>query len=75
MEDNNLKLKFKIATIMFILNTLSNHIIKQISEILEIKINNTENKTDNYYWIFKDTKRKRYWRVWINIKTSWKYKY
>ena len=49
MEENNLKLKFKIATIMFILNTLSNDIIKQISEILEIKINNNENKTDNYY--------------------------
>ena len=49
MEENNLKLKFKIAIIMFILNTLSNDIIKQISEILEIKINNNENKTDNYY--------------------------
>lgn len=47
MEETNLKLKFKISIIMLILNTFSNDIIKQSSEILELKLNNTENKIDN----------------------------
>ena len=47
MEDNNLKLKFKLAAIMFILNTFAYDIILQLGEILDIKLNNIENKADN----------------------------
>ena len=39
MENINLKIKFKLASILLILNTLSNEIIKNISEILDIKLN------------------------------------
>ena len=47
MEENNIKIKFKIAAIMFILNTFSNDIIKHLIEIFDIKTNNKENKKDN----------------------------
>lgn len=59
MEETNLKLKFKIAIIMLILNTFSNDIIKQSSEILELKLNNTENKIDNINNIIDFLKKHR----------------
>ena len=59
MEENNLKIKFKIATIMFILNTFSNDIIKQLSDILDIKLNNRENKSDNINIIIEFLKKQK----------------
>ncbi len=59
MEETNLKLKFKISIIMLILNTFSNDIIKQSSEILELKLNNTENKIDNINNIIDFLKKHR----------------
>ena len=59
MKENNLKIKFKIATIMFILNTFSNDIIKQLSDILDIKLNNRENKSDNINIIIEFLKKQK----------------
>ena len=59
MEETNLKLIFKISIIMLILNTFSNDIIKQSSEILELKLNNTENKIDNINNIIDFLKKHR----------------
>ena len=43
MENINLKIKFKLAYILLILNTLSNEIINNLSEILDIKLNEKNN--------------------------------
>ena len=59
MEENNLKIKLKIATIMFILNTFSNDIIKQLSDFLDIKLNNRENKSDNINIIIEFLKKQK----------------
>ena len=47
MENTNLKIKFKLDAILFILNSLSNDIIKNLLDILDIKMLDKENKIEN----------------------------
>lgn len=47
MENINFKIKFKLASILLILNTLSNEIINNLSEIIDIKLKDKNNKINN----------------------------
>ena len=47
MENINFKIKFKLASILLILNTLSNEIINNLSEIIDIKLKYKNNKINN----------------------------
>ena len=59
MENTNLKIKFKLAAILFILNTLSNDIIKNLLDILDIKMLDKENKIENINHIIDFLKSKK----------------
>ena len=59
MENTNLKIKFKLASILFILNTLSNDIIKNLLDILDIKMLDKENKIENINHIIDFLKSKK----------------
>lgn len=47
MESNDLELKFKLASILIIWNSLSNDIVINLAKFLDIKQENLENKTNN----------------------------
>ena len=57
MEDFNLKTKYKSASILLILNTLSNDIIKYLTSILDIKNENIEYKNTNINLIIEFLKK------------------
>ena len=59
MESNNLKFKFILASILLILNNLSNDILIYLANILDLKQENLEYKTNNINLIIELLKKQK----------------